>query len=79
MVLDLRLPPRTSADEVTRLVATAWYVFVSCSVAAISKMIAHDPLTDPPDPFGTKAVKKDCGGSHSNLSREYRVKAAWQM
>ena len=79
MVLDLRLPPRTSADEVTKLVATAWYVFVSCSVAAFSKMMTHDPFNDLPVLVVMQAVRENCDGSYLSLSTECAVTATWQL
>ena len=66
----MRLLPRTSADKMAMFTATVLYVFVSCSVATISKMMAHDPLTDPPGLVGTQAVRENCDGSHLNLSTE---------
>ena len=79
MVLDLRLPPRTSADKVIKFMATAWYMFVSCSVAAFSRMMTHDPLNDLPVLVVMQAVRENCGGSYLSLSAEGAVKATWQL
>ena len=73
------LLPRTSADKIAIFMATAWYMFVSCSVATISKMMAHDPLTDPPGIVDLQAVRESCDGSYLNLPTEYVVEATWQM
>ena len=79
MVMGLRLSPRTSVDRMIIFMATAWCMFVSCSVAAFSKMMTHDPLNDLPVLVVMQAVRENCGGSYLSLSTEYAVKATWQM
>ena len=46
MVMGLRLSPRTSVDRMIIFMATACCMFVSCLIAAFSKMMTHDSSTD---------------------------------